>query len=281
MKSIVTLAIASILFLGCQSTSNTPKDTMTNKEKAVAVLVSLETGAMEPVAYINANKYIQHNLAVEDGMEGFGKVLQNKPPQGFKANVVRAFQDGDYVFTHTEYDFFGPKVGFDIFRFEEGLIVEHWDNLQEMAETTASGRTQTDGPTKAENLDKTEENKTLVRNLIDDVMMGANPSKITDYISTETYYQHNPSVGDGLAALGAALEEMAKAGTPMVYDKTHMILGDGNFVLSVSEGTFMGKHVSYYDLFRIEEGKVVEHWDAIEEIPPRDQWKNDNGKFGF
>ena len=226
-------------------------------------------------------QYTQHNLAVEDGLEGFGKVLQNKPPGGFKANVVRAFEDGDYVFTHTEYDFFGPKVGFDIFRFEDGLIVEHWDNLQEKVEETASGRSQTDGPTQVLDKDKTDENKALIRGFVDDVLMGGNPSTITDYVSTETYHQHNPAVGDGLAALGKALEDLAKAGTPMVYEKNHLLLGEGNFVLTVSEGQFLGKHVSFYDLFRIEAGKIVEHWDAIEEIPHRDQWKNDNGKFGF
>lgn len=281
MKSFFLMALASIVMLGCQSTTKTPIYTMTNKEKAVAVLVSLETGDLQPVSYINATSYTQHNLAVEDGLEGFGKVLENKPPQGFKANVVRAFEDGNYVFTHTEYDFFGPKVGFDIFRFEDGLIVEHWDNLQEKVEHTASGRSQTDGPTEAVDLDKTATNKTLVQNLINDVMMGANPSKITEYISTETYNQHNPAVGDGLPALGKALEEMAKAGTPMVYEKTHLIVGEGNFVLSVSEGQFLGNHVSFYDLFRIEDGKVVEHWDTVEQIPERSEWKNDNGKFGF
>ena len=46
---------------------------------------------------------------------------------------IRVFQDRDFVFARTEYDFFGPKIGFDIFRFEEGLIVEPWDNLQETA----------------------------------------------------------------------------------------------------------------------------------------------------
>jgi predicted SnoaL-like aldol condensation-catalyzing enzyme len=48
-------------------------------------------------------------------------------------NTVRVLQDGDFVATHTEYNFFGPKAGFDIFRFENGLIVEHWNNLQEIA----------------------------------------------------------------------------------------------------------------------------------------------------
>ena len=71
---------------------------------------SLETGDQTAVAYINPNKYIQYNLAVADGLEGFGAILQHKPEGGFKANIVRAFEDGDYVFTHTEYDFLDQKL---------------------------------------------------------------------------------------------------------------------------------------------------------------------------
>jgi predicted SnoaL-like aldol condensation-catalyzing enzyme len=52
-------------------------------------------------------------------------------------------------------------------------------------------------------------------------------------------------------------------------------------VLSVSEGRFAGKHVAFYDLFRVAQGVIAEHWDTIEEIPPRDAWQNTNGKFGF
>ena len=190
---------------------------LSNKEKVVALLQSIETGDQEPASYINPNKYIQHNLGVADGLAGFGEVLQALPEGSAKAKVVRVFEDGDYVFTHTDYNFFGPKVGFDIMRFEDGLIVEHWDNLQEIATETASGRTQLDGPTEATDLDKTAENKALIKGFVADVLMGANPGKITDYCSTEKYYQHNPSVADGLAALGEAMQAMAEAGTPMVY----------------------------------------------------------------
>jgi predicted SnoaL-like aldol condensation-catalyzing enzyme len=55
----------------------------------------------------------------------------------------------------------------------------------------------------------------------------------------------------------------------------------GNFVLVVSDGAFGGKQTSFYDLFRVENRKIAEHWDAVETIPPREQWKNGNGKFGF
>jgi len=44
-------------------------------------------------------------------------------------------------------------------------------------------------------------------------------------------------------------------------------------------GSFGGRPSSYYDFYRIQNGKIAEHWDTIEPIPPRDEWKNSNGKF--
>jgi len=63
------------------------------------------------------------------------------------------------------------------------------------------------------------------------------------------------------------------------YEKNHRLLAEGNFVLSVSEGVKAGHHTSFFDLFRIEEMKIVEHWDTTETVVPRSEWKNDNGKF--
>jgi predicted SnoaL-like aldol condensation-catalyzing enzyme len=42
---------------------------------------------------------------------------------------------------------------------------------------------------------------------------------------------------------------------------------------------FGGKPTSFYDLFRVASGKIAEHWDTIETIPPKSEWKNSNGKF--
>jgi len=72
---------------------------------------------------------------------------------------------------------------------------------------------------------------------------------------------------------------MAKQGNPLRFDKLHMVLGEGNFVLTVSEGQFAGKHTSFYDLWRVENGKIAEHWDTVEAIPEKGEWKNSNGKF--
>lgn len=277
-KTVLAALLASSIF-SLSAISKDIVEVKSNKIKVVELLKSIENGDRKPASYINPDKYIQHNLDVKDGLAGFGEVLSHLPKGSAKVDVVRSFQDGNFVFTHTKYNFFGAKSGFDIFRFENGKIVEHWDNLQTIVEKTASGRTQFDGPTQITDLDKTEENKTLVKNLLDDVFFGKNPNKITEYISTKQYDQHNPHVKDGLAGLGEALKSLADAGMPMVYKKNHKILGEGNFVLSTSEGIFMKKHVAFYDLFRIENGKVVEHWDTIQEIPSEDKWQNSNGKF--
>jgi predicted SnoaL-like aldol condensation-catalyzing enzyme len=252
---------------------------MNNKEKVVALLKSIETGAPEPVSYINPNKYIQHNLAAGDGLAGFGEILQALPPKSAKVNTVRVLQDGDFVAAHTEYNFFGPKAGFDIFRFEKGSIVEHWDNLQEIAPLNPSGHSMFDGATGIVDLNRTEANKALVKNFVQDVLMGKDPGKLTEYFNGDTYVQHNPAIADGLSELGAALNAMAVQGIVMQYDRIHKVLGEGNFVLVVSEGSFAGRPTSFYDLFRVENGKIAEHWDVMETILPKSEWKNGNGKF--
>jgi predicted SnoaL-like aldol condensation-catalyzing enzyme len=136
-----------------------------------------------------------------------------------------------------------------------------------------------DGPTNAEDLSKTDANKEMVRSFVDNILVNGKMDKLAGYFDGESYIQHNPQIGDKLSGLGAALEAMAKQGITMKYDLIHRVLGEGNFVLVVSEGSFGGAHTSFYDLFRVSKGKIAEHWDVVESIPSRDQWKNDNGKF--
>jgi len=288
MKKILLSAtiILAIGFTSCKSqkiNSTIKKEgkmEISNKEKVIALLKSIETGAQEPIGYINPNKYIQHNLGVSDGLEGFGALLQQLPPNSAKVNTVRAFEDGDFVFTQTNYQFFGPKIGFDIFRFEDGKIVEHWDNLQEKPEhPNSSGNTMIDGTIEIKDINKTEENKTLVKNFVEDILVNGKMEKLAGYFDGDNYIQHNPNIANGLSGLGKALEYMASKGITMKYNKVHRVLGEGNFVLTVSEGSFADKNTSFYDLFRVENGKIAEHWDVMETIAPKGEWKNDNGKF--
>lgn len=248
------------------------------KTQVVDLLNAIVTGASEPVAIINPDKYIQHNLGAADGLAGF-KGLQQIVPKGANLKPVRVFQDGDYVFTHTDYNVFAPMIGFDIFRFENGKVVEHWDNLQAKAGLNPSGRSMIDGPTEAQDLDKTEANKALARGFVEDVLVNGKLDKLASYCNGDNYIQHHPQISDGVASLTEAFKGMAAAGITSKYDRIHLVLGEGNFVLVASEGHFNGKPTAFYDLFRIEDGKVAEHWDVVETIAERSEWKNANGKF--
>ena len=90
---------------------------------------------------------------------------------------------------------------------------------------------------------------------------------------------HLQQIADGLSGLGKALEALATQGITLKSDTVHRVFGEGNFVLVVSEGRFGGKLTAFYDLFRVEKGKIAEHWDTIEAISEKKDWKNNNGKF--
>ena len=257
---------------------------MTQIEKAKALIGTFATGDVEKARSLLAEGYIQHNLAYGTGAEAFaGSVAYlGGAPVKTTLNTVRAFEDDGKVFLQTVYNFAGSgeQVAFDIFRFDEnGKIAEHWDNLASITPANPSGHTQIDGYNKLEDLDKTKENRRLIKEFLVDVMQGKHPEKTPEYFDGDKYIQHNSAIADGLSGLGAALEALGKQGITMVYDKTHQVLAQGNYVLAVSEGTFGGAHTSYYDLWRVENGKIAEHWDVMETIAEKSTWQNQNGKF--
>ena len=257
---------------------------MTNIEKALALINTFATGDTEKAASLLAEGYIQHNLAYGTGRDAFvGSVayLASAPVKTTVDNI-RAYEDGDKVFLQTVYNFagMGEQVAFDIFRFDaEGQIAEHWDNLASKAAPNPSGRTQIDNVAPVKDLDKTEANRALVKDFLYDVMQGNNAAKTPEYFDSDTYLQHNTGIADGLSGLGAALGALAEQGIEMIYTTVHQVLAQGNYVLAVSEGTFGGAPTSYYDLWRVENGKIAEHWDVMETIAAPDTWQNQNGKF--
>ena len=302
MKKILslTLALAMIgtILTGCGSkndASEAPAEDNTQQtapvqqeqsqtEKALALINTFATGDTDTARSLLADGYIQHNLAYGTGADAFIGSVEYLASADVKTTVnnIRAFEDGDKVFLQTIYNFAGAgeQVAFDIFRFDEnGKIAEHWDNLAALAEPNPSGHTQTDGTMEVTDLDKTEENRELVKNFLYDVMQGNNLDKTPDYFDGDNYIQHNSGIADGVSGLNAALGAMAEQGISMVYDKVHMVLAQGNFVLAVSEGTFGGAPTSYYDLWRVENGKIAEHWDVMETIADQSTWQNENGKF--
>lgn len=93
-----------------------------------------------------------------------------------------------------------------------------------------------DGFIMVEDLDKIEVNKVLVVFFVEDVLMGKNLNKIMDYISVEIYYQYNLDIKDGLQGIVEVVEYLIVWNNMFQYIKIYKVLGEGNFVLMVSEG---------------------------------------------
>lgn len=239
-------------------------------------------GNVEAVSEYYADDIIQQNDMFANGIEAqTGVFAMLSGIAGFDAEFVRVIADDDMVAVHARYEGFGPAamIAFDVFRVEDGKIVEHWDNLIPEAAPNPSGHSQIDGATEITDLDKTDTNKAKVEDFITRSMINHEDVNITDYISPATYIQHNPMVGDGLEGFGAFMAEMAEKGISMEYHTLHQVIGEGNFVLTMSEGAFGGEPQAFYDLFRLDDGLIVEHWDVIAPMPGADAEHNEAGKF--
>ena len=253
--------------------------TVSHKDQIRALLKAIETGDPTAVAVVNEAKYIQHNPQTHEGSEGLAALFKRLSQSSPRVNVVRAFEDGDFVFAHTEYDFSRSNIGFEVFRFEDGQAVEHWDNIQRRLGPNASGRSMVDGPVESTDHEHTEANRALVRHFVEEVLIGGQHDRLADYLHDDGFTEHNPASEDGLDALRHRLSNDSGGGPAIAYHHLHRLLAEGSFVLSVCEGARDGVHASFYDLYRVADRRIAEHWDTTEAVPPREEWKNDNGKF--
>ena len=205
------------------------------EKKAIVrdLLKSLETRDPAPMRYVDDAKYIQHNPNVEDGKAGL-KNLVARISKDTKIETVRLLADGDYVIAHSEFFLSGPKVAFDVFQFENGKIVEHWDNIQDKClAPNKSGRTQLDGPIEVTDADRTQANKAVVKEYWDAVVLGGQRNRIAEFRSMDDFRQHNCEGEDNKS--GA---QPSKPGLVFKIEKVQKILGEGNFVLVMSQGLF-------------------------------------------
>ena len=227
--------------------------------------------------YVPPTKYTNHNPMAFDGIAGVKGIIGHLSSEQSSVKMVRTFQDGPYVFTHAEGDFFGPKVFFDIFKLEDGLLVEHWDSSTPQTPPNESGHTQTDGPTEAKDLQDTEKNKALIRNFYETCFLQGNAAKIPEYFAGDNYIRHDENGGDGLSAFLGIMKAAAQKGIFFKIDELKFVLGEGNFVLAAAKGSMADEPCVYYDLFRVESGKIAEHWGITQNIPPQEKWNNHNG----
>ncbi|WTN37246.1 nuclear transport factor 2 family protein [Streptomyces canus] len=231
--------------------------------------------------------YIQHNPLAPDGpeaMKAFGAAMRQQFPDA-KYDMLRVLSEGDLVLLHSRGVLVPGTPGmavFDIFRFQDGKIAEHWGILQEVPATTANGndmfstlsRPQTDAP---EQRWFTAYNKKLVTAFVDQLMVRKDLAAFDTYVAPE-YHQHNPNIPDGVAGakagLGAYLEQF-----PQLSVEPKRVIAEGDLVAVHSHyvDTPGERGRAVLDLFRVRDGKIVEHWDAVQDVPETSA--NDNTMF--
>lgn len=254
----------------------------TGKENAISLYMEgIQQGNIrEAIKKYTGDHYTQHSAGVADGQEGFlaffEPFMKRCPVRDFK--LLRALQEGSKVFVHVFQDINNGDAQWitaDFFDTDsEGRIVEHWDTISAVKPNNPSGRSQTDGATEIVDLDKTAANKKLVLDFINTILVNRELSRIGEFIDQTTYIQHNPEVGDGIKPLVAFLtpEDLIQ------YQECFMSVAEGNFVATLNRATISGKPFCIIDLFRVANGKIVEHWDNSEPIAPKEEWAN-SGKF--
>jgi predicted SnoaL-like aldol condensation-catalyzing enzyme len=233
-----------------------------------------------------AEDYIQRNPMVPSGtapiIAFLSRPVDANAPARPANEMHRIIAEGDLVATHSTLYSLGPKplVAFDVFRIEDGKIAEHWDNLiPRRAAPNAAGRTQGDGSSDVTDLDLTDANKALVVDLVEKMFIGGARIDITQYINPASYAQHNPDAGDGLQGLQKLMADNAAKGLKMRYDEIGIVVAEGNFVLTGASGALGETPTAFYDLWRLEDGLIVEHWDIIAPIQTENLPNGYPGKF--
>lgn len=229
-------------------------------------------------------RYTQHSTGVGDGKKGFAEFfepfVQRNPIRDIQ--VVRAIEDGPYVFLHVFQSLNHGEsrwVTGDLFDTDSNdRVIEHWDVIQAFETDTRSGRSMVDGPTDIEDVDRTDDNKAIVEAFCDEVLLGRNVARADSYISAERFDQHSPALADGIEAYRDNIALIAGPDPVIRYWKVHRLIGQGNFVVTLSHTQMDQSHYCCFDIYRMKDRKIVEHWDVTEKILCPEHWNN-QGKF--
>ena len=117
-------------------------------------------------------------------------------------------------------------------------------------------------------------NKELVIEVLTRAFIEKDPT-VAEQCFTANYRQHNPVIPDGSSAIARLIPTLSG----LKYEPG-MVVGDGNLVMVHGRYTGWGpKTMIAVDIFRVEDGKVVEHWDVMQEEVPAANTVSGNAMF--
>jgi predicted SnoaL-like aldol condensation-catalyzing enzyme len=234
------------------------------------------------VKELTGTDYVQHDKSVPGGADGQVKQFQNLKAKipGAVATVKHVAADGDLVAVHwhasaTPANEATGEAKVDLYRVGNGKLVEHWGITQTVPAKTASGNSLFSDvyqyPNGARPLSEEQEETnrkfavTAYRTLSD-----GDPT-VLDTSWDPRYYQHNPLIANGTAPLKQLLQQDAGGAAAPTPSSTP----DGSAPPTTGEGTQFGNTLAdgdlvwvfssdytVADIFRVVDGKIIEHWDV-------------------
>jgi len=126
--------------------------------------------------------------------------------------------------------------------------------------------------------DQLEENKRIVRAWNDLAINQRQPEEAVAKYLGPNYRQHNPGAGDGPEPFIAAVKGFTQT-FPALRMEPKRIIAEGDYVVLHSHLILKpgDRGRAVVDIFRLENGKIVEHWDVVQEVPETSA--NDNTMF--
>lgn len=223
------------------------------------------------------NTYTQHSTGVPDEKEGFAKFFEDffKRNPKRKMNIVRAIEDENFVFLHVHQylnDGETQWITADIFKSDEsGRIIEHWDVIDEYPKEI-KGLDPIYGSFEISELNNAEKNKKIIRRFLVEVLQNKEFERFENYVE-DTLIQHNQNIEQGGKAYKKYLLE-----NNVSYDFVFKVIGQGDYVVAYSKVFIDKQDYAQFDIYRLKNGKIAEHWDNKEAMPDKYDLTN-LGKF--
>jgi len=224
---------------------------------------------------------IQHNPGVADGAEAQRKAVMGLRAQfpNSQSPIIRVIGQGDLVLLQHQSILVPGTAGsavMDIFRVSHGKIVEHWDTVQTVPASTASGNDMF-----AELSSSGDQSTVLSEAVVLSYyarLTGGHDLRAVDRYVSPSLIQHDPALANGSAAVKAAFAARLQA-NPQLHFSSLKVIADHDLVslrYHVQNGPDdLGQAVN--DIYRVSHGKIVEHWNVVQNVPATSA--NDNTMF--
>ncbi|GHH23732.1 nuclear transport factor 2 family protein [Streptomyces lanatus] len=260
------------------TTSAAARSSSASEERNKALVLRLYSEAFnkdktDVVKELVGTDYVQHDKSVPGGADGQVKQFKDVKAKipGAVATVKHVAADGDLVAVHwqasaTPKNEATGEAKADLFRVDNGKLVEHWGITQTVPAKTASGNSLFSDvyryPNGARTLSEEQEEKNRKFAVDAYRKLSDGDASVIDKSWDRRYYQHNPIAPNGTAPLKRFFQQNTQSspspsGTGGGGTRFGNTLADRDLVWVFSSDYVV------VDLFRVVDGKIIEHWDVV------------------